>query len=118
MRQLLQVAAVSLALAASGCITVGDAVLRIKGRLVIPEAPALKCNLELSPVGEKVPEPRAYYVRPIEAEFSANFTVEPAVREYRVAIVCPGYETVERIVRSTRSEARIELGSITPAPKK
>lgn len=108
-------------LLAAACINpmVGDALLTIRGHLAVQEArAALRCDLRLSPIGEDTPEPIDYYRRTVGLDFSENFTVEPAVKEYRVSIACPGHDVVERVVQSTRSEARIDLGSIAPVPKK
>jgi len=75
-------------------------------------------QFEISLLGEDPPQPRAYYVRAIGVEFSESFTIEPAVRKYRVTIACPGYETIERVIQSTRSLTRVEVGTVVLAQKK
>jgi hypothetical protein len=112
MRHLLQVAVVWSVFVASACISVGDALLTIRGRLVMPGGSAEKCRLTLSLATQGTPQPSEYYSRTIGVGFSENFTVEPAVKDYRVVINCPGYEIVERTVQSTRSVARIDLEEI------
>jgi hypothetical protein len=119
MHQLLHVTLLLFGLGAIGCtsMVVGDALITVKGRLVIPEAATARCNLGLSPMETKTTS--SYYSRLIGIDyFEEDFTVAPAVKDYRVTITCPDYEPIERIVRSTRAETHIDLGTVTPTRTK
>ncbi len=115
MRQLLQVALVAwfLSLVACTSMVVGDAVLGAQGKLVLPEGTAASCTLALS-LEESQTSP-AYYSRTIRpGAFRVDFTIEPAVRDYRLKLECPGHEVIERAVRSNRAETRVDLGILEP----
>lgn len=117
MHRVLQVVFVPAILIAGGCIIIGDNGLVVEGRLVATAGRTAKCSLEVSrPDGPLAT--RAYYVRAIEMDFSESFTIEPAVRPYRVAITCPGYETIERVVWATSGLTRVEIGTVALVQKR
>jgi len=118
MHRVLQVIVASLTLIASSCITVGDSSLVVEGHLVPTDARVIKCNLELSLLEDGPLQPRAYYVRTINMDFSESFTIEPAVRRYRIAIACPSYEAIEKVIQSSRSLTRVEIGAVALVPQK
>jgi hypothetical protein len=104
-------------LIAGGCVTVGDNGLVVEGHLTATDTRELKCNLEVARPGDPLPTPD-YYVRAIGADFSESFSIEPAIRRYRVAITCPGYETIERIVWAISGLTRVEVGTVALRPNK
>lgn len=113
-----QVAFGLLTLILTGCtsMVVGDALLTIRGRLVMSGASAEECNLALSLVNERTAAP--YNSRRIGVEFSVDFTVDPsAAKDYRVTITCPGYEAIEKTIRSAPPETHVDLGTLTLARK-
>ncbi len=100
MRQVLQVALASWVLGATG-------------QLVLPGGTGTSCALTLL-LSESKTSP-SYYSRTIRpGAFKVDFTIEPAVRDYRLRLDCPGYEVIERSVRSNRAETRVDLGRLEP----
>ena len=109
MHRLLQVALLLLASVCAGCISVGDGLLTVQGRFSGPSSEA-GCSLKLALVGE--PEARPYNTRSIKQDFFEDFTVAPSSRNYQITIGCPGYTPAQKVVHSTGSITRVDLGTI------
>lgn len=113
MHRVLQIAIALVVFATLGCtaLVVGDDLLTISGRLASLEPLPAECNLNLALLEERVPS--SYNSRSIKPEFLVNFAVAPSRNDYRVTISCLGYETIQRVIRSTPPETRIDLGTLT-----
>lgn len=110
MHRLLQQIATSLLLVAcAGCVVAGDGLLTVRGNLIALDASS-ECSLRLFSAGEK--QARSYNTRTIKREFFEDFTVAPSARDYRIAVTCPGYQPVERTIRSAGSSTKVDLGTV------
>jgi hypothetical protein len=109
MHRLLQVTLLLVASVCAGCVSVGDGLLTVRGRLSGPNSEA-GCSLTLALAREA--EARPYNTRAIKQEFFEDFTVAPSSRNYRITIGCPGYTPVQKVVHSTGSITRVDLGTI------
>jgi hypothetical protein len=100
-------------LGVSGCagLLVGDALLAVKGRLMLPELSSTSCTLSVLPIDEKAA--KFYNSRTIKLEFFEDFAVAPTPRDYRLTINCSGYGAIEKTIRSTPPETHIDLGAVT-----
>lgn len=93
-------------------MVVGDALLTVRGTLVLAEGNSARCTLSLSPLEDKTPQ--FYNSRSIKAEYYEDFTVAPTRRDYRLRIDCPGYVAIVRTVESIPPVTRIEMGAVSP----
>ena len=113
MRRLLQVTGLVALFATAGCIGMSDGLLTVAGRL--PSQLPSQCTLRLALPDER--EPSLYNTRLIAQEFIEHFTVAPGWGNYRITILCPGFQTLEKNVRSRSSITRVDLGAIALVPQ-
>jgi hypothetical protein len=109
MYRLLQVGLLLVLFTLVGCIAVGDGLLTVQGRLSGPSLGA-GCSLTLALAREAGSRP--FHTRAIKQEFFEDFTVAPRSRDYRITITCPGYVPVQKVVHSTGSITKVDLGTI------
>lgn len=109
MHRLLQVGLLLVFFSLVGCIAVGDGLLTVQGRL---SGPSLGVGCSLTVALARETETRPFHTRVIKQEFFEDFTVAPRSRDYRITISCPGYVPVHKVVHSTGSITKVDLGTI------